>query len=899
MRKTSYFGGPKSPQLGANPAIHKKKIPYDISDVDFKLVLSEEQKNKDNMRLVKDLVYHYERIGRQQLAYNREDILKKFNLAYGIIDQSDYIKGQTEYETEVEFLGGENLDFDLKFYPIIPNIINTLTNFLSKIRVKSSAIALDREAQTEVLRQKNDQIRSLLISKAQELFDAQMQAQGITPQTQPDVYQKQLEIFQALPQIQKYYSTDYRLEVEQWANHRLERDKRRFQFPSLEKKLFFNKLVTDRPFMHINLSDNTYKPEVLRPENCFYLRSPYVEDVSEGIMFGWYEYESAVNLIQRFGDKLDEENIAKLQRFYLSTRFTQYTSEKYNTDVPDDLAVAQNYIAFRTEFRDKGDSKHRGEEYREHLVEVMNMYFQVPRKLYKLTINTGNQVYASIVDETYKVDLKPIYQEGKPKEAEYLVYGEHLEPFYINELWRCVKINLTRNPNPDLGDDIWVVLDKYPVQISNPRISPYGSIIPVHGGPKTNEYSPSVTIVDKCKPWQVFYNYLWNRNDQILQGEVGMFFMLNQNIIPQESMGEEWGKNNLIKAMLTARDTGFLPTDNSVVNTGQPNINASGGYGQKVDLSRTDDVLQKAKLAEVCKQECLAIVGVNPNLLGDISPTETATGVVQGQQRAINQLKNLYDEHFVTMELAQQTLLEVAKYCAIHNPTVEETYITDEEERVIFQTDTINFPLYQLGVFVTSSFEDSLLNDEIRMWALRDNTLDADVIDRLTLMSSKSVSETYAKLKQLKKEREDKIAQQQQAEQQNIQAQIEARDKQLQEELSRESYEKQLDRENALKIQEMKVIGQAQFRQGGGLEVLTELKNQQIKEDSYYQELLNKAKERSLKQAEEANNALDAQESRSAQRSLEQEKLKIEREKILAKLKVSKDQVHIAEVNKP
>ena len=37
----------------------------------------------------------------------------------------------------------------------------------------------------------------------------------------------------------------------------------------------------------------------------------------------------------------------------------------------------------------------------------------------------------------------------------HFVEGEHLEWFYINELWRCVKLNLSTNPNPDNSDDIF------------------------------------------------------------------------------------------------------------------------------------------------------------------------------------------------------------------------------------------------------------------------------------------------------------------------------------------------------------------------------------------------------------------------------------------------------------
>ena len=897
MAKTSYFGGPKSPDLGSKPPIHKQPIPgYD--GYRYKLVLSEKEKEQDDFYTLKTLVYNYERIGRQQLQYVRESILKKYNLAYGIIDQGDYIKGKTEYETEINMLGDtDEFEFDLKFYPIIPNIVNTLTNYLSKIKIEYTAMAVNEGAQNEILEQKNEQIKSLLISKAKEIFDFQLEQQGVTPESQPDVYQKQLEIFQALPKIQEYYNTDFRLEIEEWANHRLTLDKQKHNLKDLERDLMFDKLVCDRPFIHINLLDEDYRPEKLRPEHCFYLRSPYSKDVSEGVMFGWFEYDSPVNLINRFGNKLTEDNIEKLQQFYLTTRFTQYTSEKYNTDVPDDLAMAQNYIAFRTEFRDRGDIKHRGEEYKEHLVEVMNMYLQVPRKLQKLTmVGQDGQKVSTIVDETYKISVKPVY-DGDKTEAN-LIYGEHIELLYINELWRCIKINLTRNPNPDLGTDIWVVLDKYPVQLSNPKISKYGSLIPVHGGPMTNEYSPSISIVDKCKPWQVFYNYLWNRNNQILEGELGVILMMNQNMIPTESMGEEWGRHNIIKWLLTARDTGIGALDNQITQNGTPMSGLTGGFGQKIDMTRTEEVLEKAKLAEFCKNECLQVVGISPQLLGDISPEETATGIVQGVQRSITQLKNLYDEHFLMMERARQTMLELAKYIAIQKGSVEESYLTSDKQRVIFQTMTENFPLYQLGIFTTSDFDDTLLLEEMRMHILRDNTLGADTLGKLEIMAATSISEMYKNLKQLQIENMKREEEKQKQEMARDQQKIQAEQQLLQQKMQFEREQLLLKLESEENQAELRALGATGFAQGDGLDQITKLKTQQLKEDTYYQSILDTARDNQLKKQQLNNQSLDKQQELNSQESIEREKLKVKREEIKAKLKVSANELEVAKVNK-
>ena len=896
MAKTSYFGGPNSPDLGSKPPIHKQPIPgYDQQK--YKLVLTEKEKEQDNLYAIKSLVYNYERIGREQVFYLRQKILKLFNLSYGIIDKRDYVKGRSEYETEITMLDGEDLDFDLKFYPLVPNIVNTLANFLTKIKIDFTAYAVNEEAQNEILDQKNEMVKSLLINQLKEIYEFNLEQQGITPETQPDVYQKQMEIFQALPKVQDYYSTDFRLEIEQWASHRMEIDKQKHNLKALSKDLMFNKLVCDRPFIHTNLLEDDYRPEVIRPENAAYLKSPHAKDVSESTMFMWFEYDSPISIINKWGDKLKPEDIEKLQQFFLSTRFSQWTQDTYNKDVPDDLVMAQNWLAFRTEYQDKGDVKYRGDEYREHLVEIMNMYFQVPRHLQKLTMigSDGNKV-STIVDETYKASVKPVY-DGDKTEAN-LIFGEHLEPFYINELWRCVKLNLTRNPNPDPGQDIWVILEKYPVQISDPKISKYGSLIPVNGGPQTNEYSPSISIAGKCEPWQIFYNYLWNRNMQIAETEWGVFLMMNQNIIPTESMGEEWGRNNLLKWILTARDTGVAPIDNQLNANGQSISGLTGGYGQKIDMTRTDEILSKAKLAEICKQECLQVVGISPQLLGDISPSETATGVVQGIQKSITQLKHLYDEHFLMMEKATQTMLEVAKYLAIKKGSVEESYMSSDKQRVIFQTMTDNFPLYQLGVFCTTDFDDTLLLEELRMNILRDNTLGADALDKITIMTSNSKGEMIDKLKSLQTQRQKAEQAKSDRESMLAQQQIEAENARQEREMQFRKEMLILELNSREQQAEFRALGSTGFAQGDGLEQIAKLKSQQLKEDSFYQDILDKARTNQLKKEQLNNQMISEDKNREQTDSIEKQKIQLQREKIMAQMKDSENRLEIAKVNK-
>ena len=72
--------------------------------------------------------------GVEFLKSNARRLLKNYKLAKGIIDKSDYIiEEDNDYKDMMDVLTAENESaLELKFYPIVPNIINVLTGEFSK-----------------------------------------------------------------------------------------------------------------------------------------------------------------------------------------------------------------------------------------------------------------------------------------------------------------------------------------------------------------------------------------------------------------------------------------------------------------------------------------------------------------------------------------------------------------------------------------------------------------------------------------------------------------------------------------------------------------------------------------------------------------------------------------------
>ena len=174
--------------------------------------------------------------GLRVVRRNARRFMKNYKLAKGIIDKSDYIvEEDNEYADLIETLTKEDVSaLELKFYPIIPNVINTLTAEFSKRVTRVTYAAVDEYSYNEMLEQKRSQVEQVLLFEAQQKMNANMMAMGIDPESEE--YQQAMapEKLKSLPEIEAFFQKDYRSMVEQWAEHQHRVDVERFGIDELE-----------------------------------------------------------------------------------------------------------------------------------------------------------------------------------------------------------------------------------------------------------------------------------------------------------------------------------------------------------------------------------------------------------------------------------------------------------------------------------------------------------------------------------------------------------------------------------------------------------------------------------------------------------------------------------------
>jgi hypothetical protein len=412
--------------------------------------------------------------GLKQIRRNARRLLKNYKLANGIIDKTDYIvEENNEYADLIDTLTQEDMSaFELKFFPIIPNVINVLTGEFAKRNDKITYRAVDDTSFNEMLDKKREMIEQNLVAYGEQVMQQTIAQMGLNPEDPEQAQQAQQmmspENIKTLPEIEQFFKKDYRSMIEQWAGHQHAVDSERFYMKELENMAFRDMLITDREFWHFKMNEDDYDIEVWNPVLTFYHKSPEARYVSQSNWVGRVDLMTISDIIDRYGYMMKKDEMQQLEAiypvksagyalpgvqndgsFYDSTR-----SHDWNVEGPS-LGMRQ-FLAHRDAVLNTGDDiiyriLNESEDLMDFsnysLLRVTTAYWKSQRMLGHLTkIDEDGMTLQTIVDENYKITEKPIYDntviKGKTKET--LIYGDHIDWIWINQVWGGVKIGPNR-----------------------------------------------------------------------------------------------------------------------------------------------------------------------------------------------------------------------------------------------------------------------------------------------------------------------------------------------------------------------------------------------------------------------------------------------------------------------
>lgn len=723
-----------------------------------------------------------ERAGMRQLSDTAGKIRKNYALANGILDKSDYVIGaDNDCGEHIAAIVNENENtIPLKFYPIIPQVVNVLTGEFSKRDSRIIVKAVDEFSTNEVLEEKRKAVQDILTknytqNKMRTLMEMGVDVNSEQGQQQ---FQQEMQAAQQLAEVETKFQS-YRGVPEKWANHMIELDDQRFDMYQKEIEAFRDMLVCDREFWHVRVAEDDYSVELWNPKDVFYHKSPDTTYISEGNYVGRVRVMSISDVIDMFGDKMTSEQIESLKGGINAVTGLPLVDDAYRdrNDMYTDYSKPYPNSVTNVTMQKHNDSEFAKGNFnmswselgklntdywagldQPGMLRVTEAYWKSQRKVFELTHKqldpeTGESILinSDTVDETYKATIKPIYDTSlhKVKNAKTLIHGEHLEPIWINEVRYGVKVNTTTaglySKNNYGFEPIYIGGDPIPFQFKGTN-NLYGCKLPVEGRVFSERNSRSSSLVDKMKSYQILYNILNNQIVEMLADDPGNVIVLDQNMIPRNSMGGEWGKHNFAMFNQVMKDYNIAVVDPSVRNTeGATNFS----HFQAVDLSKTNQLMARMKIAEWAKGQAFETVGIYPQRLGSVAASESATGVQQAVNNSYAQTEPYFDLHMNhLMPRVRQMMLDAAQFITATKPQARITYLNSNDENVFFQIEGYKLLLRDFQIYSRSTADVKATVEELKRVAMENNTAGGSLYEIASVLNMSSPSEIIAKLKE-------------------------------------------------------------------------------------------------------------------------------------------------------
>ncbi len=852
----------------------------------------------------------------KQLQTTANWMMKNYKLAIGEIEKTDYIRQDSEYAdmvTALEGQAGSALEsMEIKNYPFASTVINILTDEFAKRANHMTFEDKSPAAANEMLDQKKEQIQQYLEAMAAIKQQSKMFEMGLSPDSDQGKQMLDPQTIKSLPEIQKFYNKSYRNVYQEWAEHQMQVDNERFHMAELERVQFRNMLITDREFWHFNMRENDFNIEAWNPPQVAYRKSPDVRYISDAAWVCYVTYRTVPDMIDMHGYKMSEEQQLSLNTIH-GARAAQYAldgtmqdnywngTESYDWNrtgpglgMRQALSVLQNATGIGADMakailNEGNDIVNINGEF---MVRESTIYWKTERKFYHLTKidDQGNQIQ-DIVGEDYKVTTKPMYNTVlyKEKTKSNLIYGEHLDPLWANEVWGGVRLG-TNAPAIGwqgtssafapiyLGVGDMKTPGRLPFQFKGDG-NIYGCKLPVEGRVFNDHNTRSRAFMDNLKPWQIGYNMTNNLIQDTMVNDYGVVLQIDPNAMPKHSMGEDWGPDNMASSLTVMKTGGYLPV-----------LSMRGADGQAVgheplrrlDLSQTERLLGLMKISDWFKMSGLDSVGMNPRRTGSpIGQESTATEVVQDMASSYSHTEYLFAQHCdELMPRVHQMRTDLAQYYNSTNPSLRLQYITQADEKAFFQIDGTKLMGRDFNVKCKTNVNARAIMNKIEQMLVQDSS-GVDVFDKIKVIQVPTISTLNNTIQGI----QDKIQQEKQAEQQAEQEQQKAeQEHQVQQQQQQQQFEaeqNELDRQSKEYIADQQAASRAATANPS-----------QAGEDAFQ----NATKLQQAQQQHTDKVELE-KEKLASKNSLEQQKLTLGKQKVQAEDKRTQQELQVARIN--
>lgn len=755
----------------------------------------------------------------------------------------------------------EDLDLPtyIKHYDIIGLIANQMAGELDSNKDKLRMDSTDEFAQNEYIRTKSEKLSEYQKQKFDFEIKRKLALKGIDPNAYKEFKTKEekqeyLQFIQiesakiiSPEYIEKDLNKNFKVKAVEWAEKKLEGDTTKFGIDHMEEQEFIDYFLTGRFFRHYHVGYDYYKPESWRVETTFFSEDENAKYPQNGEYVGRITWMSASEIISRHGSKLPiaiQQRISKTfdsstegsvsekgdyttldkrpvgagsvpHKDYLDHQLhiqlqaafekpiaeTTYVDSDGNTQTAPDwlssYATNENYFGSNTAKYLRDDIDVRKDTFR-----VTEAYFKSMKRISYLRYETPSGVVAEemLTDDLLKDflkenDIRTIrnisvedYENGD--EVNVIMYT------YIPEVWKGKKIGAG---NGLISEDIYFDIEPLEFQIKGDS-NLYDVKLPV-SGIITNSQAR------KIRPYQMGYNLSMNQVFNLLEKEIGMFFLMDINFLPSEFKDMGDSAEILSELRELARDLGFMPVDTSRQNLqGQ---NAQAGVFQKQEISYDAQINRRAIMADMYKRQALEQIGITDQRKGAPDKYATNEGIKVGQDATYAQTRLIFNVFNEARRKGTELHINVAQFCESSKDNISLfTRKSDGDLAYLEFTDDV-FPLRELNVTAVSNSKDRQSLERLRNTLLENNTAGSDILDFAEIMVSDSMVELVNIGKQSRKRKDKEVQEERNHEQQLLDSKIRGEAEESERIRAEDRNESQKDRDNELDKERIKALGRA------------------------------------------------------------------------------------------
>lgn len=770
-------------------------------------LLSYKEKIAKGKKWAKECVDSYEILGRRHYHDNLR-FLENYQMLNGRFFWHHYIQ-EEGYKDWLTLLTQEfEVPSTLRHYDIIGKVVNNLSEKLMEFpdvfRVEE---IFEEDENNEYVRTQTELMHQSVKAEINREITAKLIAAGYDPNKQDFAteeeamayFEEMQQLSQAMTpsQIQEYMETSWQSQGEIWGTHQLKVDKQRYRLNEMERREFRDMLITDRCFRHFFLTGDGYQQETWNPVNTFYHVSPDIDWVEDGDFVGRIVYMTKSDIINRYGWKMTEKQIKKLEQLDKDWRGDRDLSGfPYKVYAPFEDFKAYTQIVQNTGFDPLNNLPVLGDEqifaltsktpvvdYSAGLYRVTELYWKSQRKLGKfvyLDPETG-ELTKTIVDENFVVP------EGVTEKKGDFYSGNDVNTVYwtwVNEIWRGKKICYGVGFDPGKDDENGAIyLDLEPCEFQfKGDYTPYGCKLPVCGRTFNNRNAQSMSLVDLMKPHQIGYNVCMNQLYQLLEKEIGKFIVWDAAFF--NTMKDWGGEDSWEKISLIAKELGHVFGDTSPRN--MQGANPNNTLPKEMNLELTAQMFSRARLAEFFEARALAQLGVSSQFIADVKATETATGINTAMSQTQLNVQKYYTDFFEYKQRCLTMSLDIAQFVQSQKRDITISYTKSDASRAWIKLTGTDLLLRNMHVYVVNSQELLRQLEMIRSLFINNNTTNASPLDLVEIITSNSPAAIKVKLREVVAKQEQMQAIQIQQQQQQLDQQAAIAQEQMQREDNRE-----------------------------------------------------------------------------------------------------------------